>query len=88
MALLAIPLNILGINIWLYFIRSTNLFAYFIHDFSISTNLVYTISTFAGIGVGSSDSGDNGPATSAGVYNPYGVCQDSAGSPYYLVVFI
>jgi len=43
---------------------------------TISTGI---ISTFAGTGTGSY-SGDNGPATSAGLIGPYGVRTDSAGT--------
>ncbi len=47
---------------------------------TVSTGIM---STIAGTGDGSSTSGsysgDNGPATSAGLYRPTGVCPDSSG---------
>ena len=46
-----------------------------IRKVTISTGI---ITTFAGTGTGSY-SGDNGPATSATLYYPYGVAVDSAG---------
>jgi len=60
-----------------------------IRKVTVSTGL---ISTVAGTGT-SSYSGDNGPATSAALYNPVGVTFDSAGMPYYtitslLIVFL
>ena len=45
---------------------------------TVSTGIITTI---AGTGT-SSYSGDNGPATSATLYNPYGVALDSAGIFY------
>ena len=42
---------------------------------TISTGIITTI---AGIGTGSY-SGDNGPATSATLYNPWGVIVDASG---------
>jgi len=50
-----------------------------IRKVTISTGI---ITTFAGTGTGSY-SGDNGPATSATLFYPYGVAVDSAGTPRY-----
>ena len=50
-----------------------------IRKVTISTGI---ITTFAGTGT-RSYSGDNGPATSATLYRPYGVAVDSAGTPRY-----
>ena len=50
-----------------------------IRKVTISTGI---ITTFAGTGTGSYG-GDNGPATSATLYYPYGVAVDSAGTPRY-----
>ncbi len=47
-----------------------------IRKVTISTGIITTI---AGTGTGSY-SGDNGPATSATLFNPYGVALDSAGT--------
>ena len=46
---------------------------------TISTGIITTI---AGTGTGTY-SGDNGPATSAGLNYPLDVAFDSAGTPYY-----
>ena len=46
---------------------------------SLSPNTVFFITTIAGTGI-SSYSGDNGAATSAALYNPYGVALDSSGT--------
>ncbi len=43
---------------------------------TVSTGI---IATFAGTGT-SSYSGDNGPATSAELHGPYGVCLDASGT--------
>lgn len=50
-----------------------------IRKVTVSTGI---ITTFAGNG-GASHSGDNGPATSAGFYNPRGVALDSSGNYLY-----
>ena len=49
-----------------------------IRKVTVSTGI---ISTIAGTGTGSY-SGDNGAATSATLYNPYGVALDTAGNVY------
>ncbi len=45
---------------------------------TVSTGIITTI---AGSSTSGSYSGDNGLATSATLYNPYGVALDSSGSP-------
>ncbi len=45
---------------------------------SLSPSTVYIMTTIAGTGT-QSYSGDNGQATSAGLYNPYGIRVDAAG---------
>ena len=47
---------------------------------SYSPSTAFIISTIAGTG-STTYSGDNGAATSAGIYNPYGVALDSSGKP-------
>ncbi len=49
-----------------------------IRKVTVSTGI---ISTIAGSSTSGSYSGDGGAATSAGLYNPYGVALDSSGSP-------
>ncbi len=48
-----------------------------IRKVTVSTGI---ISTIAGSGGTGSYSGDDGPATAAGLYNPYKVSVDSAGT--------
>ena len=51
---------------------------------TISTGIITTIA-----GTGSATySGDNGPATSATLYNPYGVTVDTSGKPAVFSVII
>ncbi len=50
-----------------------------IRKVTVSTGI---ITTFAGTGSGSY-SGDNGPASSAAVYNPSGVALDTSGTFYH-----
>jgi hypothetical protein len=54
---------------------------------SLSPSTVYIISTIAGTGSGTY-SGDNGQATAAALYYPYGVAVDSAGERLYLTIYI
>ena len=54
----------------------TDTYNHRIRKVTISTGIITTI---AGTGL-SSYSGDNGPATSATLYNPFGVALDSAGT--------
>ena len=50
-----------------------------IHKVTVSTGIITTIA-----GTGSTTfSGDNGPATSAGLYDPYGVAVDASGRILY-----
>jgi hypothetical protein len=50
-----------------------------IRKVTISTGIITTL-----VGTGTNSySGDNGPATSATLKNPYGVAVDSAGIPKY-----
>jgi sugar lactone lactonase YvrE len=51
-----------------------------IRKVTVSTGIITTI---AGSSTSGSYSGDNGPATSATLYNPYGVAVDSAGTQRY-----
>ena len=51
-----------------------------IRKVTISTGI---ITTFAGSSTSGSYSGDNGPATSAWLYYPFGVALDSAGTKRY-----
>ncbi len=51
-----------------------------IRKVTVSTEI---ISTIAGTGT-SSFSGDNGPATSAGLHNPLGIALDSAGTHLFM----
>jgi len=53
-----------------------------IRKVTVSTGIITTI---AGTGT-SSYSGDNGPATSAGLYNPWAVALDSSGKPIVLLL--
>ncbi len=50
-----------------------------IRKVTVSTGI---ITTFAGSSTGGSYSGDNGPATSASLYYPWGLALDSAGTTY------
>ena len=45
---------------------------------TVSTGIIATI---AGTGTGSY-SGDNGPATSAALFLPFGIALDASGTPY------
>ena len=49
---------------------------------TVSTGI---ITTFAGNGGTGTFSGDNGPATSAGLYYPNGIALDSSGAPFYWI---
>ncbi len=62
-----------------------------IRKVTVSTEI---ITTFAGNGGTGSFSGDNGPATSAGLYSPYGIALDISGKsfffiyiPFFLLIF-
>ena len=55
-----------------------------IRKVTVSTGIITTI---AGTGT-SSYSGDNGPATSAALYYPYGVTVDTSGKPAVFSVII
>ncbi len=50
-----------------------------IRKVTISTGIITTIAGNGGTG---SYSGDNGQATAAGLYNPYGIAIDSSGKLY------
>ena len=63
----------------MYIADSSN---YRIRKVTVSTGI---ISTIAGTGLGSY-SGDNGPATSATLYNPFGVAVDASGRQF--IVFL
>ena len=51
---------------------------------TVSTGIITTI---AGTGT-ESYSGDNGPATSAALFLPFGIALDASGTPYYLLFII
>jgi len=51
---------------------------------TVSTGIIATI---AGTGT-ESYSGDNGPATSAALFRPFGIALDASGTPYYLLFII
>jgi hypothetical protein len=60
-----------------------------IRKVTVSTGIITTIAGGGGIGYGNgSYSGDNGPATSATLYDPYGVTVDSSGKPTIVNNFI
>ena len=55
-----------------------------IRKVTVSTGIITTI---AGTGTGSY-SGDNGPATSAGLCNPEGVSLDASGNYLFIVIIV
>ncbi len=49
----------------------------------VSTGIIFTIAGTGSVGY----SGDNGPATSAELYQPWGIALDSSGSlPTYIII--
>ena len=67
----------------MYIADSSN---YRIRKVTVSTGI---ISTIAGAGAGASSySGDDGAATSATLYNPFGVAVDSSGRQFFVFLLI
>ncbi len=52
-----------------------------IRKVTVSTGIISTIAGMVGVG-------DNGPATSASLYQPFGVALDSAGTQFIFIRFI
>ncbi len=59
---------------------------YYNHRVRKVTVATSIITTIAGTGA-SSYSGDNGAATSAALYEPFGVALDASGSGYYFQIY-
>ena len=73
----------------LHYLGNIYIADWFNHRIRKVTVSIGIITTIAGTGTGSY-SGDNGPATSATLYNPYGVAVDSAGTQRYFwrIIFL